>query len=226
MENILLLVFFSLVFIFSALWMKEKYGEEDTRTTVKNVYKQLSSIEEKVSAMSLDSLSKQDDQETDGPVTKELVRKALLYHRFTLDESDPEELDIVNFSYDEIHYRLNTRNLPYFSIEAGFRFEPEKEEGIDLMKQIAQIITNNMYIAKVFVSEKGYYVFQVDALSDNYLSFRNNLRRYLDILIDAQHRFGEMYHEEMEGQKKASKEALQTTLLAAQTDAAGNKLLS
>lgn len=226
MENILLLVFFSLAFIFSALWMKEKYGEEDTRTTVKNVYKQLSSIEEKVSAMSLDSSSKQDDQETDGTITKELVREALLYHRFTLDESDPEEPDIVNFSYDEIHYRLNTRNLPYYSIEAGFRFELEKEEGIDLMKQIAQVITNSMYIAKVFVTEKGYYVFQVDALSDNYLSFRNNLRRYLDILIDAQHRFSEMYHEEMEGQKKASKEALQTTLLAAQTDAAGNKILS
>ena len=226
MENILLLVFFSLAFIFSALWMKEKYGEEDTRTTVKNVYKQLSSIEEKVSAMSLDSSSKQYDQETDGTITIELVREALLYHRFTLDEPDPEEPDIVNFSYDEIHYRLNTRSFPYFSIVAGFRFEPEKEEGIDLMKQIAQDITNKLYIAKVFVSEKGYYVFQVDALSDNYLSFRNNLRRYLDILIDAQHRFSEMYHEEMESQKKASKEVLQTTLLAAQTDAAGNKILS
>lgn len=35
-----------------------------------------------------------------------------------------------------------------------------------------------------------------------------------------------MYHEEMESQKKASKEALQTTLLAAQTDADGNKILS
>jgi hypothetical protein len=195
MENILLLVFFSLAFIFSALWMKEKYGEEDTRTTVKNVYKQLSSIEEKVSAMSLDSSSKQDDQETDGTITKELVREALLYHRFTLDESDPEEPDIVNFSYDEIHYRLNMRDLPYFSIEPGFRFEHEKE-GI------------------------------VDALSDNYLSFRNDLRRYLDILINAQHRFREMYHEKIEGQKKVSKEALQTTLLAAQTDAAGNKILS
>ena len=224
MESLYLIVFFGLSLLFSALWMKEKYGE-DTRATVKNVYKQLSSIEEKLAVMASDQSSRQDNQAPDGPVTRELVREALRYHHLPLDESDPEEPDIVNFSYDGVHYRINTRSLPYLSMEAGFSFKIEKED-IDLMKQVAQEITYGMFVAKVYASEKGFYVFQADLLADSYLTFRDNLRRYIDILIDAQRRFAESYHQKRQEQKQVSEEALHTTLLAGQTDATGNKILS
>ena len=94
------------------------------------------------------------------------------------------------------------------------------------MRKAAEDITYNMFIAKVIVSSKGFYVFQADYLTDSYLQFRDNLRNYIDILLEAQRRFSELYSKKWEEQKEISKDALQTALLATQTDAAGNKILS
>ena len=223
METFLLIVFFGLALLFSALWMKEKYGE-DTRTTVQNVYKQLSSIEEKVSSLTPAIATVPDAN--DGPVTQESVREALRYHHFIVEEPDPDESGMVQFSCQKIYYRINMDKLPLLSIEAVYRLDP-REEDIDFMMQVAQDITNGMYIVKVMVlPEKEAYVYQVDLIADTYQSFRDNLGRYMDLLVDAQRRFLEQYRKKRDEQKKVSEEALQTTLLAAQTDASGNVLPS
>lgn len=228
METFLIIVFFVLTLLFSALWLKEKYGEEDYHTTVGRIDRILSSIDDKVTKLSGradEGRPAQDDRELCSPVTKEFALEALRYHHLTIEDPNPDEPDIVHFSCNQINYRLNMAHLPYVSIEAGFRFNLP-EEDINLMRTAAGEITYNMYIAKVSVSSKGYYVFQADFLTDSCRQFRDNLRNYIDIILETQHRFEELYRKKREEQKDISNEALQNTLLAAQTDAAGNKILS
>jgi hypothetical protein len=232
---IFLALFVALAVIFFVLWMsshndiasrEREYQEiKDMRETMGRLFYRLSVIDGKLPAPDENAKQYPSPEPKSHPLTTESVRTALRYNRFTLDPANPEEPDIVYFNHDDVHYRLNTRSLPYLSIEVGFRYDTG-EENIALMKQIAQEITYQMFIAKVFVSEEGYYVFQADMMADDYLKFRNNLRCYIDVLTDAQRRFAEMYNTKIQEQNDAKEKALQTTLLAAQTDAAGNKLLS
>lgn len=219
---------FILTLVFLALWIKEKDGKEDYHTTVGRIDRMLSSIDDKVTQLSGSADAghpEQGGQGLCGPVTKEFALEALRYHHLTIGDADPDEPDIIHFSYNQINYRLNTSHLPFVSIDAGFGFDLP-EEDLDLMRKAAEDITYNMFIAKVIVSSKGFYVFQADYLTDSCLQFRDNLRNYIDILREAQRRFCELYSKKREEQKEISKDALQTALLAAQTDAAGNKILS
>ena len=228
METFFMIFLFILTLVFLALWIKEKYGEEDYHTTVGRIDRMLSSIDDKVTQLSGRADAGQPEQggqDLGGPVTKEFALEALRYHHLTIEDADPEEPDIIHFSCNQINYRLNTSHLPYVSLEAGFRFVL-REEDLDLMRKAAEDITYNMFIAKVIVSPKGFYVFQTDYLTDSCLQFRDNLRNYIDILLEAQRRFSELYSKKWEEQKEISKDALQTALLATQTDAAGNKILS
>ena len=229
METIYIIVLFALTLVFSALWLKEKYGKEDYHATVGRIDRMLSSIDGKVSQLSDGAAaeqSEQDGQALNGPVTRESVVAALRYHHFTVEDPDPDDPEYVLFTYQDVFYRIKTDKLPYLSIEAGFRIDPDKEN-INIVLQVAREITYNMYIIKMMVSpEDGIYVYQVDFIADTYLPFRDSLRKYLGVLLNARREFRKKYDQKLEEQKKASNEALQTTLLAAQTDAAGNKILS
>lgn len=222
METIYIIVLFVLTLVFSALWMKEKYGSEDLRTTVGRIDRMLSSIDGKVSQMSVGDADRQDN----GPVTKESILAALRYHHLHIEEPDTEEPDIIYFEYQDVHYRINASKLPFLSMGVGFTFDPA-EDDVDLLMQVAQEITYNTYLVKVMVAQEDkFYAYQVDMIADTYLPLRDNLRNYLDLLLDARRQFKDMYGRKREERKQASNEALQTTLLASQLDAAGNKILS
>ena len=222
METIYIIVLFVLTIVFSALWLKEKYGSEDLRPRVGRIERMLSSIDGRVSRLSGDSSAEQGDV----PVTREAVEDALRYHHLTVEAFDPDEPAMARFSYRDIRYRINTERLPYLFMEVGFSIDPE-EDDIDFLMQVAQDITYGMYIVKVMVSPKEkYFVYQVDFIADTYRSLRDNLRNYLDLLLDARRQFGEKYRRRLDEQKQAASDALQNTLLAAQTDAAGHVLPS
>ncbi|MBR3450802.1 MAG: hypothetical protein IKH24_08190 [Bacteroidales bacterium] len=222
METIYIIVLFVLTLVFSALWMKEKYGSEDLRTTVGRIDRMLSSIDGKVAQMSVGEA----DRQGDGPVTKESVLAALRYHHLTIEEPDTEEPDIIYFEYQGVHYRINASKLPFLSMGVGFSIDPE-EDDVDLIMQVAQEITYSTYLVKVMVAQEDkFYAYQVDMIADTYLPLRDNLRNYLDLLLDARRQFKDLYGRKREERKQASNEALQTTLLASQLDAAGNKILS
>lgn len=220
---------FILTLVFLALWIKEKGGKEDYHTTVGRIDRMLSSIDDKVTKLSGSADAGQpgqDGQELDSPVTRESVVTALKYHHFTVEDFNPDEPAIVRFSYRNVHYRINTERLPYLFMEVGFSIDPE-EDDIDFLMQVAQDITYGMYIVKVMVSPKEkYFVYQVDFIADTYRSLRNNLRNYLDLLLDARRQFGEKYRRRLDEQKQVANDALQTALLAAQTDADGHVLPS
>lgn len=211
METIYITVLFVLTLLFFGLWLKEKYGGG-----------KISQLSGGVAVAQLE----QDDQELSGPVTRESVVAALEYHHFTVEDPDSDDPEYVLFTDQDVWYRIKTNKLPYLSIEAGFRFDPDKEN-VNFILQVARELTYNMYIIKVIVSpEDGIYVYQVDLIADTYLPFRDCLRKYLSVLLYARREFRKLYDQKLEDLKKTSNDVLQNTLLAAQTDAAGNKILS
>lgn len=223
-----MIVLFILTLVFSALWIKERYGEEDYHTTVERIDGMLSSIDYKVTQLSGRAEAGrpgQDDQELNGPVTRESVVTALRYHHFAVEDPDSDDHEYVLFTYRDFLCRIKTDKLPYISIEAGFRIE--EEENVNYIMRIAREITYNMYNVKVMVSqEEKVYVYMVDFIADSYLQFRESLRKYLAVLLFARLEFSNKYDQIVEQRKQALNEALQKTLLAAQIDAAGNKILS
>ena len=230
MESIFIILFAGLSIVFLILWLISQSKTEVNERMINS----LRSIDDAMNRLAFSITELRESAKTDESasseeetmsLTKESVCKALRYNHLVIDKLDPNEPDIVRFSYDQVHYRINTVNLPYLSMEAGFRYDSQ-EDDIDLMRQVAEDITYNMYIAKVIVSTKGYYVFQVDFLAQSFLPLRDNLRCYLDIIIEANHRFNDRYNQLLKERKRASQDALQATLLTAPTDAAGNKILS
>lgn len=210
METIYIIVLFVLTLVFFALWQKEKYGGGKAT---------------RLSGGTDAGQPKPEDQELDGPVTRESVVAALRYHQYNVEDPDPDDPEDVHFSYQGVWYRIKTNKLPYLSIEACYRID--EEENVDFVMQVAREITYTMYIIKVMVyPEDKIYVYQVDLIADTYLPFRDSLRKYLDVLLHARSEFRQKYDQKVEEQKQASNEVLQNTLLAAQIDAAGNKILS
>ena len=221
---------FILTLVFLALWIKEKDGKEDYHTTVGRIDRMLSSIDDKVTRLSGSADAGEPelkDEGLNGTFTRESIVAALQYHHFTVEEHPvPDDPENVHFYFQDEWYRIKADKLPYLSIETGYCIDPEGDN-VNVIKQVASEITYNMFIIKVMVSpEENYYLYQVDFIADSYLSFRDSLLKYLDVLLSAKREFRKKYDQTLEDQKQASKDALQTALLAAQTDAAGNKILS
>ena len=90
-----------------------------------------------------------------------------------------------------------------------------EEEDVELMEQAARIVTLGMYIAKVDVNpEKKYCICQADMIADTYLYLTNNFKRYINLLIDASHRFNEEYDKLRKERIKAAEDALKNTMMA------------
>lgn len=221
---------FILTLVFLALWIKEKDGKEDYHTTVGRIGRMLSSIDDKVTKLSGSADAGESELKDEGSnetFSRESIVAALQYHHFTVEDHPvPDDPENVHFNFQDEWYRIKADKLPYLSIETGYCIDPEGDN-VNVIKQVASEITYNMFIIKVMVSpEEKYYLYQVDFIADSYLSFRESLLKYLDVLLSAKREFRKKYDQTLEDQKQASKDALQTALLAAQTDAAGNKILS
>lgn len=220
---------FILTLVFLALWIKERDGKEDYHTTVGRIDRMLSSIDDKVTKLSGSADAghpEQGGQGLDGPFTRESIVAALRYHHFNVEDPDSDDPENVHFCYQDEWYRIKADKLPFLSIESGFRFDPE-DENVNFIMQVSREITYSMYIIKVLVSpENRIYVYQVDFIADSYLSFRDSLLKYLEVLLNARREFRKKYDQKLEEQKQASNEILQNTLLAAQTDADGHVLPS
>lgn len=230
MESIFTIILLFLAVFFLMMWLVSRSKNEENTLLTEELHGITDTLDRM--AYSLTKLQRPTEPEASEipageprSLTKESVRTALRYNHLQIEPSDPDEPGLVRFTYEQVSYRINTSDLPHASLEAGFRFDP-KEEDIGLMKQVAEEITYSMYMAKVIVLPEGFYVFQVDFLENTYLSLRDNLRHYLDLNLDAQHRFLDRYGRQMQERKQASQDALQTSLLAFQTDSAGNKILS
>lgn len=233
MENVLILIFAGLAVIFFVLWIagcsrsddysklaNEIHGINDTLNRL--VYKIPAPQE---ASEKNDEIVAVPDAETTKPVTIESVRTALRYNGISPEILDTHDPSSVRFSFNELKYRLNLERLPFVSIQLIFGID--KEDDADLMKEVAQQVSLRSYGASVFViPEDSCYFISMDFYADTYLYLRNNIRFFLGAVENTCRYFHERYGEFKEQKKKSSQEAINTALIAAQTDLTGKKIPS
>jgi len=145
------------------------------------------------------------------PVTIESVRTALRYNGYSPEIIDThlDDWQIVKFKINETLLRIDTSRIPFLTLELGYRLNPEEEE-IELMRRAAEEVSAGIFIAKVNIHGDGQaVVFNVEFICDNYLHLRDNLKQYLEIIIEAHKRFFETY-DKMKEEKKKVLEAAQS----------------
>ena len=141
----------------------------------------------------------------------ESVRIALRYNGYSpeINGTNLDDWQIVNFKIEDTLFRIDTSRLPFLTLELGYRLDQEKED-VELLRRAAAEVTGGIFIAKVNVHGEGQgVVFCAEFLCDNYIHLRDNLKRYLEIVIEAQRRFFETY-EKMKTEKREVLEAAQS----------------
>ncbi|MBR5175074.1 MAG: hypothetical protein IKW89_03975 [Bacteroidales bacterium] len=141
----------------------------------------------------------------------ESVRIALRYNGYSPDinGTNLDDWQIVNFKIEDTLFRIDTSRLPFLTLELGYRLDPEKED-VELLRRAAAEVTGGIFIAKVNIHGEGQgVVFCAEFICDNYIHLRDNLKRYLEIVIEAQRRFFDTY-EKMKTEKQKVLEAAQS----------------
>ena len=233
METVLILTFAALAIIFLVLWLisysrDESYGQ--LTKEVRGINDTLNRLVYKMPAPQEATDKKEEivavpDSETTKPVTIESVRTALRYNGISPEILDTHDPSSVRFTFNELKYRLNLERLPFASIQLIFGID--KEDDADLMKEVAQQVSLRSYGASVFViPEDSCYFICMDFYADTYLDLRNNIRFFLGAVENTCRYFHERYGKFKEQKKKSSQEAINTALIAAQTDLTGKKIPS
>lgn len=233
METILILTFAALAIIFLVLWLisysrDESYGQ--LTKEVRGINDTLNRLVYKMPAPQ-EATEKQGtavavpEEEISKPVTIESVRTALRYNGISPEILDTHDPSNVRFSFNELMYRLNLERLPFVGIQLIFGID--EEDDADLMKEAAQFVSLRSYGTSVFViPEDSCYFISMDFYADSYIYLRNNIRFFLGAVENTCRYFHNRYGELKEQKKKSSQEAINTALIAAQSDLAGKKIPS
>ena len=214
MEVVFIIVFAALFVIFFVLWMTDRSRNDsltvdskpirDIRETLDQSLERITAIEDKLSVV----------PDGSGPLSIDDVRNALLANDIAPETIDTSESGRIWFTIDNTRFSIELSRSPFFCFELVFRMKVE-EEDVELMEQAARIVTLGMYIAKVDVNpEKKYFICQADMIADTYLYLTNNFKRYINLLIDASHRFNEEYDKLRKERIKAAEDALKNTMMA------------
>ena len=162
------------------------------------------------------------------PVTAESVRIALRYNGYSPEIIDTHlgEWQFVKFKIEDTLFRFDTSRLPLLNLELGYSLNPDKED-VALMRSAAAEVTSNIFIGKTAILGDGQAVlFSAEFLCDSYLYLRDNLKTFLEIVIETQNRFYEVY-ERMKDEKRKVKDDLFSKALPDTTEGNNeNKLLS
>lgn len=233
METVLILTFAAIAIIFLVLWLisysrDESYGQltKEVRgindTLNRLVYKMPSP---QVASEKQGAAVDVPEAEISKPVTIESVRTALRYNGISPEILDTHDPSNVRFSFNELKYRLNLERLPFVGIQLIFGID--EEDDADLMKEAAQFVSLRSYGTSVFViPEDSCYFISMDFYADSYLYLRNNIRFFLGAVENTCQYFHNRYGELKEQKEKSSQEAINTALIAAQSDLAGKKIPS
>lgn len=241
MELIIICILSALVCTLGlALWLNRdaKGKKEDTSlpATVESIQKQmdttlfrLSRIEEGLKHV-LESTGKPEEKEAVKiPLNLESVRIALRYNGFSPEIIDThlDEWQTVRFKVEDTMFRIDTSRLPFLTLELGYRMN-NAEEDLELMERAAMDVTRGIYVAKVFIlrgEEECAVLIQAEFIADTYLYLRDNFKRLLDIVIDAQKRFYETYNN-LKDEKKKEQEQIQKVLSSSVPSQESKKIVS
>lgn len=238
METTFIIVFAALATVFLVLWLDARSLKELSERltnelrgiddTLGRVGHQLSGVQEALGKLGEKKLETETGpaETSCGAVTVKSVRDALLESGIPEDKIDMHEEKRIWFTIGETNYSVNVSNLPFLSFELGFNMD-EKEDDVALMEKAARSVTNGMYIAKLSVCpDEGYYLAQADMIAESYPYLRDNIKRYIRIVNDACHRFDDEYKKLKKEKQDAVHNAINTAMLAAQSDGSGKKIPS
>ena len=144
--------------------------------------------------------SHQEETGTNRSLDKESVMEAIRFNGFVPEAED----DRVCFKAQGDSFVVDVERLPIISVVRYFSLDPKDWE-MDLMREAAREATDNIIMAKVFLTgdnEDDGIVFQVVSIENKYDHFKDCLTRYMDIVNDAQRRFDKIYHELLNNRKE------------------------
>ena len=131
-------------------------------------------------------------------ITPQLISDAVKFAGYVPLVSD----NFVEFRIQGEKYFIRTERLPYLTVDKGYVVDPEDFD-IELMRQAAAIVTRDIFIGKITLSDDGTVLrFQADAFEPSYGHFRDSIQNYLSIIVDTQERFREVYDDLREKKEK------------------------
>ena len=207
---ILLIVLIGLSFVtLKEAGSKSQPADDGLRQKVDSVQKQMD--ESLVRIMFLEDKAKSTTDKVEEkevikkPLNLESVRIALRYNGFSpeIQSTNLDDWQTVKFKIEGTPFRIDTSRLPFLTLDMGFRMG--KEEDIDLMYRVAREVTTGIFVGKVSIlrsEEESAVLFQAEFIADGYLYFRDNFKQYLDIVIETQKRFFDIYNKLKEEKAK------------------------
>ncbi|MBR4133964.1 MAG: hypothetical protein IKU04_05525 [Bacteroidales bacterium] len=121
---------------------------------------------------------------------------------------EPYDEQTVMFTVDDVPFLVNASQIPSLIFEFYFPLRQVKLS-LDSVVRAAHDATRDSFLAKVLVDpgqRPGEYVFfsQAECIADTSAHLRNNIDRYIDIVMAAAHRFLDNIHR-MEASAKSER---------------------
>ena len=147
--------------------------------------------------------AKEEPPVRDNPgLTPELVSEAVRFNGYIPSIGN----DFVEFMVQGERYNISTDRIPYVVISKWYSINKEKYD-IDLFRQAAAKVADQILMGKVFISEDGSDLgFHIESFENKYEHLKDALVSYIDVINELQRRFGRRYDElkaEQERQQKA-----------------------
>ena len=147
--------------------------------------------------------AKEEPPVRDNPgLTPELVSEAVRFNGYIPSNGN----GFVEFMVQGERYNISTDRIPYVVISKWYSINKEKYD-IDLFRQAAAKVADQILMGKVFISEDGSDLsFHIESFENKYEHLKDALVSYIDVINELQRRFGRRYDElkaEQERQQKA-----------------------
>lgn len=144
------------------------------------------------------------------PMSSDSVRLAISPNGYTIENPDTQTNErVVHFKVNGAVLRIDTSHLPFMAIELGYSLDPSQED-VELMRQAAADVTTGIFIGKVIIyGDAKALAFNAELACDSYAQFRDDLKRYLDIIFDTQKRFTDTYNQLKEEKRKREEKMME-----------------
>lgn len=132
------------------------------------------------------------------PLDKESAMEAIRYNGF-VPEMDG---NLIVFKYQGERYLIDAERFPFLAMMKAYNLD-HSEWDMDLMHKAAHQVSDGLIIGKVlFIGEGEESIsFQVNAIENKYVHFRDCLTQYINIIEESQDRMNKIYNE-MNAQQK------------------------
>ena len=238
MYSTLIIVFAALAIVFLVLWLDARSrndASERLANELRGIDDTLNRIGHKLNSVTgaVEKLNEKKLEETVGSeaipaesLSADSVRDALIECGIPEDKIDIDDPRRIWFTIGKTHFSVNVADLPYLSFQLGFQVDDDRTD-FDLMMLAADMVSSGSPIAKVYVSPQDkYYMCHATMEANSYQHLRDNIKRYITLLGETCRRFDDKYERLKQEKREEAQKAINTAILAAQSDGSGKKIPS